>query len=179
MKIRFYFTDVSATLALPSTWQHIPNQKQVFVRGGLLLFCGDGPGRSKCLGNKSPNSFSTFPCPYCKVEQVNDETGGDLGNPLFNIDEHKRTWGQIVDGFSELEALADHPRSQTERSKELGLVPPDASLPLPLYNAMRIVPTEHVPVERLHFDALVSGVHRVYRSSGAHALITWRPNRNF
>lgn len=140
------------------------------MRGGLLLLCGDGPGRAKCLGAKAPNSFSTFPCPYCKVEQADDDTGGDLGNPLFDIDRNKRTWGQVVDGFSELKALADNPGAQTERSKELGLVPPDALLPLPLYNDMRLVPTEHVPVERLHFDALVSGVHRVYRSSGAHAL---------
>ncbi|CAM9534271.1 unnamed protein product [Hapterophycus canaliculatus] len=117
--------------------------------------CGDGPGRSKCLGGKGPNNFSVFPCPYCMVRQSENDTGGDLGNPQFDIEKNRRTWGQILDGFSELEALAGDPAEQTRRSKELGLLPPDPSgLPLPLYNAMRVIPTEHVPVERLHFDAL-------------------------
>ncbi|CAN0172214.1 unnamed protein product, partial [Scytosiphon promiscuus] len=130
-------------------------EQEVFVRGGLLMLCGDGPGRSKCLGGKGPNHFSTFPCPYCMVRQVDDDTGGDLGNPRFDIEKHKRTWGEITAGFTELEALADDPDQQTRRSLELGLLPPDASgLALPLYNAMHVVPTEHVPVERLHFDAL-------------------------
>ncbi|CAB1117851.1 unnamed protein product [Ectocarpus sp. CCAP 1310/34] len=88
------------------------------------------------------------------VRQQNDDTSGDLGNPNFDIGKHRRAWGQITEGLSELDALADL-REQDRRSKELGLVAPDASgLPLPLYTAMRIVPTEHVPVERLHFDAL-------------------------
>ena len=119
--------------------------------------CGDGQGRSKFLGTKAPNHFSNFPCAYCMVRQRHDESGGDLGNPSFDVDKNRRTWGQITDGLSELEALEHHPREQEKRSKELGLVAPDVSgLKLPLYNAMRIVPTEHVPVERLHFDALVS-----------------------
>lgn len=92
------------------------------------------------------------------ARQRNDDTGGDLGNPKFDIDENKCTWGQITDGFTELEGLAGDPVEQDTRSKELGLLAPDSSgLPLPLYNAMRVVPNEHVPVERLHFDALVSG----------------------
>lgn len=132
------------------------------MRGGLLLMCGDGPGRSKCLGTKAPNNFSKFPCSYCMVSQCDDETGGDVGNPQIDIDKHRRTWGRTMDGFSELEALADDPLQQEERSKELGLVAPNASgLKLPLYHAMRIVPGDHVPVERLHFDALVSE-HDVY-----------------
>lgn len=131
------------------------------MRGGLLLMCGDGQGRSKFLGTKAPNSWSKHPCAYCMVSQRDDDTGGDLGNPRFDIDKHRRTWGQITDGLSELDALADVPREQDRRSRDLGLVPPDASgLPLPLYTAMRIVPTENVPVERLHFDALVSDVHK-------------------
>ena len=136
--------------------------EQVFVRGGLLLMCADGPGRSKCLGTKAPNSFSKFPCSYCMVRQRNDETGGDLGDPQFDIEKHQRHWGQMMDGFSELEELEDDPHGRQERSKELGLAAPDASrLKLPLYHAMRIVPTEHLPVERLHFDALVSE-HDIY-----------------
>ncbi|CAB1113668.1 unnamed protein product [Ectocarpus sp. CCAP 1310/34] len=138
------------------------SEEEVFVRGGLLLMCGDGPGRSKCLGTKAPNNFSKFPCSYCMVSHGDDETGGDVGNPQFDIDKHRRTWGRTMDGFSELEALADDPLQQEERSKELGLVAPNASgLKLPRYHAMRIVPGDHVPVERLHFDALVSE-HDVY-----------------
>ncbi|CAB1108532.1 unnamed protein product [Ectocarpus sp. CCAP 1310/34] len=135
------------------------SEEEVFVRGGLLLMCGDGPGRSKCLGTKAPNNFSKFPCSYCMVSHGDDETGGDVGNPQFDIDKHRRTWGRTMDGFSELEALADDPLQQEERSKELGLVAPNASgLKLPLYHAMRIVPGDHVPVERLHFDALLCQV---------------------
>lgn len=112
------------------------------------------------------------------VRQRDDDTGGDLGNPRFDIDKNQRTWGQITDGFSELEALAGDPAEQARRSKELGLLAPDASgLPFPLYNAMRVVPTEHVPVERLHFDALVSitdydTLH--VKTSGGHSLTTWK-----
>ncbi|CAB1107537.1 unnamed protein product [Ectocarpus sp. CCAP 1310/34] len=117
--------------------------------------CGDGQGRSKFLGTKPPNNWSKHPCAYCMVSQRDDDTGGDLGNPRFDIDKHRRTWGQITNGLSELDALADVPHEQDRRSRDLGLVPPDASgLPLPLYTAMRIAPTENVPVERLHFDAL-------------------------
>ncbi|CAB1106243.1 unnamed protein product [Ectocarpus sp. CCAP 1310/34] len=130
-------------------------EQEVFVRGGLLLMCGDGQGRSKFLGTKAPNSWSRHPCAYCMVRQRTDDTSGDLGNPRFDIDKHRRTWGQITKGFEELHGLADDPRELERRSKELGLVEPDASgLPLPLYDAMRVVPTENVPVERLHFDAL-------------------------
>ncbi|CAB1099245.1 unnamed protein product [Ectocarpus sp. CCAP 1310/34] len=81
---------------------------------------GDGQGRSKSLGTKAPNNWSKHPCAYC----------------------------MITDGLSELDALADVPHEQDRRSRDLRLVPPDASgLPLPLYIAMRIVPTENVPVE--------------------------------
>eukprot|EP00752_Nemacystus_decipiens_P012290 g10896.t1 len=94
-----------------------------------------------------------------------DETGGDLGNPQFDIEKHRRHWGQMMEGFSELEALEDDPHGQEERSKELGLAAPDASgLKLPLYHAMRIVPTEHLPVERLHFDALLKDILTDYPS---------------
>ncbi|CAB1103965.1 unnamed protein product [Ectocarpus sp. CCAP 1310/34] len=113
-------------------------------------------GRSKLLGTKAPNNWSKHPCAHCMASQRDDDTGGDLGNPRFDIDKHRRSWGQITDGLSELDALADVPHEQDRRSRDLGLVPPDASgLPLPLYTAMRTVPTENVPVERLHFDARV------------------------
>ncbi|CAM9224271.1 unnamed protein product, partial [Hapterophycus canaliculatus] len=129
--------------------------QEVFVRGGLLLLCGDGQGRAKCLGSKAPNHFSWFPCPYCMVRQRQDETGGDLGNARFDIDANQRVWGDIVAGFEELESLGDYPGEQESRSKVLGLAPPDSTgLPLPLYASMLIVPTRHVVVERLHFDAL-------------------------
>ncbi|CAN0092719.1 unnamed protein product, partial [Ectocarpus fasciculatus] len=131
--------------------------QEVFVRGGLLMWCGDGPGRAKNLGSKACNHFSRFPCPYCMVEQRDDAFGGDLGDPQYDVVANRRTWGQITEGFATLESLSDDPSEQTRRSMELGLVAPDATgLPLPLYDTMLIVPTEAVPVERLHFDALGS-----------------------
>ncbi|CAN0288031.1 unnamed protein product, partial [Scytosiphon promiscuus] len=129
--------------------------EEVFVRGGLLLFCGDGPGRAKCLGSKGPNHFSWFPCPYCMARQRQDDTGGDLGDAGFDVDASQRIWGHIVAGFEELESLGDQPGAQEERSKALGLAAPDSTgLQHPLYQSMLIVPTKHVVVERLHFDAL-------------------------
>lgn len=129
---------------------------QVFVRGGLLLLYGDGPGRAKCLGSKGPNHFAWFPCPYCKARQRDDDSGGNLGDARFDVDAHQRVWGEIVAGFGELELLGDIPREQDQRSKALGLVPPESTgLPLPLYKSKLIVPTKHAVVERLHFDALV------------------------
>lgn len=51
------------------------------------------------------------------VAQRDDDTGGDLGNPGFDIDKHRRTWGQITHGLSELDALAEDAKEQDERSK--------------------------------------------------------------
>ncbi|CAN0552262.1 unnamed protein product, partial [Ectocarpus sp. 12 AP-2014] len=91
------------------------------------------------------------------VEQRDDAFGGDLGDPQYDVVANRRTWGQITEGFATLQSLSDDPSEQTRRSMELGLVAPDATgLPLPLYDTMLIVPTEAVPVERLHFDALGS-----------------------
>ncbi|CAN0332590.1 unnamed protein product, partial [Scytosiphon promiscuus] len=66
--------------------------EEVFVRGGLLLWCGDGQRRAKCLGSKGPNHFSWFPCPYCTVRQRQDDSGGDLGNARFDVDANQRVW---------------------------------------------------------------------------------------
>lgn len=126
------------------------------MRGSLLILCGDGPGRVKFLGCKAMNSWSLHPCPYCLVMQSDDDKGGELGDGDFDIDTHARTWGQILDGFAELEALAGDPAKQTERSKQLGLVVPGESGLPSVYKFMRLVPIWHIPVERLHFGALVS-----------------------
>ncbi|CAN0322388.1 unnamed protein product, partial [Ectocarpus sp. 13 AM-2016] len=129
--------------------------QEVFVPGGLLMWCGDGPGRAKNLGSKACNHFSRFPCSYCMVEQRDDAFGGDLGDAQYDLDANRRTWGGITEGFATLQSLSDDPSEQSRRSMELGLVAPDGTgLPLPLYDAMLIVPTEAVPVEGLHFDAL-------------------------
>lgn len=130
---------------------------QVFVRGGLLLFAADGPGRAKAMGCKHPNAFSRFPCAYCMCEQKDDETGGELGNAKFDIGVHRRTYGATRAGFDDLESHAGQPDEQTKLSMELGLVVPDPNEgELPLWTTQRINPLQHCPVERLHFDALVS-----------------------
>ncbi|CAM9413476.1 unnamed protein product, partial [Ectocarpus fasciculatus] len=132
------------------------SKQEVFVRGGLLMWCGDGPGRAKVLGNKACNHFSRFPCPYCMVEQRDNITGGDLGNAQYDIDANRRTWGQITAGFDTLKSLADNPAEQSRQSTSLGLAADSTDPSLPMYDSMLTVPTAVVPVERLHFDALGS-----------------------
>ncbi|CAM9995492.1 unnamed protein product, partial [Hapterophycus canaliculatus] len=95
------------------------------------------------------------------VRQRQHESGGDLGNARFDVDANQRVWGDIVAGFDELESLEGQQGEQDRRSMELGLVPPDSTgLPLPLCASMLVVPTRHVVVERLHFDALL-GKHQL------------------
>lgn len=125
------------------------------------MWCGDGPGRAKVLGNKACNHFSRFPCPYCMVEQRDNITGGDLGNAQYDIDANRRTWGQITAGFDTLKSLADNPAEQSRQSTSLGLAADSTDPSLPMYDSMLTVPTAVVPVERLHFDALVRHVNRM------------------
>lgn len=63
------------------------------------------------------------------------------------------------DGRRELEALsiAKDKKALKKLSMDLGIIPPDSNnLPRPLFDLMDIDPLRHVPVERLHADALVS-----------------------
>lgn len=130
---------------------------QVFVRGGLLLLVADSPQRAQVLFCKHPNGSTRHPCPYCTVEQSELDEGGELGDPQYDIDVNRRTRRQMDEGRRELEALASDPAAQTKRSMELGVVPPDSNaMPRPLFDWMDIDPLRHVPVERLHADALVS-----------------------
>lgn len=141
---------------------------QVFLRGGLLLLVADSPQRAQVLFCKHPNRSTKHPCPYCTVEQSELEDGGELGDPQFDIDANRRTRGHMDDGRQELEDLAPNPAAQAKRSMELGLVSPDSNgMQRPLFDLMDIDALRHVPVERLHADALVS------RSFGAEHI----PNR--
>ncbi|CAB1111131.1 unnamed protein product [Ectocarpus sp. CCAP 1310/34] len=131
------------------------SKHEVFVRGGLLLWVGDGPGRAKVLGSRACNNFSRFPCPYCMVEQRNI-TGGDLRDAEYDIEANRRTWGQITARFDTLKSLADNPVEQSQQSMVLGLVTDSTGPSLPMYDSMLTAPTAIVSVERLHFDALGS-----------------------
>lgn len=134
----------------------LPRSLQVFVRGSLQMVCGDGQGRAKCLGVKAPNGTSRYCCAYCMVEQRNDDSRGELGDAQYDVDSNRRTYGQTMEHFAELESLTGAPTEQAERSTEVGLCAPDSTgLPLPLFHSMVINPALHVPPERLHFDALV------------------------
>ncbi|CAB1107965.1 unnamed protein product [Ectocarpus sp. CCAP 1310/34] len=129
---------------------------KVFVRGGLLLWVGDGPGRAKVLGSKACNNFSGFPCPYCMVEQRDNISGGDLGDAQYGVEANRRIWDQITAGFDTLKSLADNPVEQSRQSMVLGLVKDSNGPSPPMYDSMLTAPTAVVPVERLHFDALGS-----------------------
>ena len=130
---------------------------QVFVRGTLCMWCADGVGRSKQTGGKHPNAKTVHPCLYCMARQCDDDHGGDLGQPAFDIVAHRRTYGRTLAGFAELAALAGRPVEQAHRSMELGLNPnPDSTgLLLPLWGSMIGNPFLHAPMEILHVDALV------------------------
>lgn len=121
------------------------------------MLCGDGQGRAKSVGGKHPNAKTKHPCLYCMAEQKEDATGGDLGDPQFDFESHRRTHGQTLKDFAELDSLAGAPAVQTTKSRDMGLNPnPDwTGLLLPLFASMLINVLEHVPVERLHIDALV------------------------
>ncbi|CAM9806070.1 unnamed protein product, partial [Ectocarpus sp. 12 AP-2014] len=90
------------------------------------------------------------------VEQRDNITGGDLGNAQYDIDAHRRTWGQITAGFDTLKSLTDNPAEHSRQSMVLGLAADSNSPSLPMYDSMLTIPTAVVPVERLHFDALGS-----------------------
>lgn len=132
---------------------------QVFLRGSLLMLVADSPRRALVLCEKHPTSFSLHPCPYCMVSQTDDQVdGGGLGDPQFDrsISENRRTLGQIKDGWRRLHDLQDEPAAQRDLSRDLGLVIDDAKRGRPLYDKLSLNPIMHVPVERLHADALVS-----------------------
>lgn len=87
------------------------------------------------------------------VTQTDDESSS-LGDPQYDIDAHRRTLGEMKDGWKELERTEGNAASQ-KLSTELGLVADSAGRGRPLYDKLAINPILHVPVERLHADALV------------------------
>lgn len=91
------------------------------------------------------------------AEQRDDSSGGDLGDPAFNFEDCRRTYGKSIRDFDELETLAGTPSEQTRRSMEVGLNPnPDfTGLRLPLWDSLILHPLQHLPPEILHADALV------------------------
>lgn len=57
------------------------------------------------------------------VSQIEGEIdGGGLGDPQLNIDDNRRTLGQLKDGWRQLDALQDNPAAQRDLSRDLGLV---------------------------------------------------------
>ena len=144
----------------------IPRSPQVSLRGGLLIFIADSPRRALVLCEKHPNAFSLHPCPYCMVKQVEDEPkGGGLGDAQFDIDKNRRTLGQMKDGWRRLDALPNNSNEQRELSKDLGLVVDSANRGRPLVDKMLLNTILHVPVERLHADAIVSCAYPELRAS--------------
>lgn len=91
------------------------------------------------------------------VSQIEDEEyGGGLGDARYNIDENRRTLGQMKEGWSRLESLPTDSTEQRKLSRDLGLVVDSANRGRPLFDKMFLNPILHVPVERLHADSLVS-----------------------
>lgn len=85
------------------------------------------------------------------------EDGGGLGDPQFDIEKNRRTLGDSLDGWRQLEALKDSSAAQRNKlSSDLGLVIDSAKRGRPLYDKLSLNPSLHVPPERLHADALVS-----------------------
>ena len=100
------------------------------------------------------------------VKQVEDEPkGGGLGDAQFDIDKNRRTLGQMKDGWRRLDALPNNSNEQRELSKDLGLVVDSANRGRPLVDKMLLNTILHVPVERLHADAIVSCAYPELRAS--------------
>ena len=114
------------------------------------------------LGCKHPNKKTKHPCSLCLVEQSEDD-GGELGHWDVDIRGRKRTRKTMEGAWHELQELIDEggaSRVVDRTSMELGVVVPDQlGLQRPLFDLLTLGnPNDHVPPERLHADALVSGI---------------------
>ena len=123
----------------------------------------DSPQRAKLLYHKHANAKTKYPCPYCKVEQIDSHsTGGPLGDPKFNVTANRRTWGEMEDSWAELLALESNPRKQDQRSMELGVVAPTSISGgvwgRPVWDDLFGDPLRFMPVESLHANSLVSSL---------------------
>ncbi|CAN0272996.1 unnamed protein product [Ectocarpus sp. 6 AP-2014] len=144
----------AAVVHFPATDGEPAYVVKIFLRGGLLLLVADSPPRALMCYCKHPNSFSRFPCIYCMVEQTQDNEGGDLGDQLYDIVANRRTRGLMLEGRSQLEALASNPVQQGQLSSTLGVVAPQEGDVWLLFEACDIVPSRVTPVESFHADAL-------------------------
>lgn len=130
----------------------------MFLRGGILIGIGDSPQRSALVHCKHPNNSTMHPCPYCMVEQSQEDNGGELGDAYYDIDQHRRTNGTMNSGRRELEDMGGSAAAKNERSMELGIVPPGPNDAVwGFYDRLDCEPLRTWPVESLHADALVSG----------------------
>lgn len=124
------------------------------------MWVSDSPQRAKILYCKHPNNYTKLPCPYCKAKQISSHpTGGDLGDPNYNVERNARTYGEAQEGWEELRRLGSNPNEQKKRSMQLGMAAPTSisggPLGRPLFYKMQIDPRRQVPVESLHADALL------------------------
>lgn len=76
------------------------------------------------------------------VTQVEgEEDGGGLGDPQFDIDKNRRTLGESLDGWRQLEAIKHDPAVQRNKlSSALGLVIDSAKRGRPLYDKLSLNP---------------------------------------
>lgn len=135
---------------------------QVFLRSSLLLVVADSPQRALMLGCKHPNKKTKHPCSMCLVEQSKGD-GGELGDGGILSRAPKRTRETMEGAWHELQELIDEGGASkvvNRTSMELGVVVPDRlGLQRPLFDLVTLGnPNDHVPPERLHADALVSGI---------------------
>jgi len=113
------------------------------------------------LGCKHPNKKTKHPCSLCLVEQSEDD-GGELGHWDVDIRPRNRRRKTMEGAWREMQELIDEggaSRVVVRTSMKLGVVVPDQlGLQRPLSELVTLGnPNDHVPPERLHADALVSG----------------------
>ncbi|CAM9711111.1 unnamed protein product [Laminaria digitata] len=129
--------------------------QKVFLRGGILIGICDSPQRAVMLHCKHPNNSTRHPCPYCMVEQSQENEGGELGDHLYDIHRNRRSNGTMDDGRCELKGMEGNAGAKNERSMELDIIPPGPNATVwGLYDRLECEPSRTWPVESLHADAL-------------------------
>ena len=92
-----------------------------------------------------------------------DKDGGELGNPNFDIAGKRRTRQHAENVRRALVNLPRNSSKATQLSRQTGVLVPEHDLPLPLFGVVSLEgPHVHVPVKRMHADALVSKEQHVY-----------------
>lgn len=124
----------------------------------MQIAVADSPQRAVMLSCKHANRSTVHPCPYCLVKQDATEDGGDLGKHNYDIHKNRRTRKGMDNAWRRLRQLPIGSRAAQDLSTTPGVTAPSAiDLPRPLFDLIRLGQThEHVPVESLHADSLVS-----------------------